>query len=111
MVKLIKGDLFEAKEKYILHQCNSISQNAGGLALYLFIKFPYANIYKGRIGEDTLGTIKICGNGVDQRYVINAFAQFYPGPPKFQGIDTRQNREKYFQICLLHKMLVCKLGF
>ena len=106
MIKIINGDLLEAKEKYILHQCNCITNNAGGLALYLFLKFPYADVYKDRTHNDTLGTIKVCGNGKDQRYVINAFAQHYPGPSKFQGIDVAGNREIYFQQCLDQ---VCKI--
>jgi hypothetical protein len=39
------GDLLDATEQFIAHQCNCISQNAGGLAFYLFKKFPYANVY------------------------------------------------------------------
>jgi len=100
MIKIIEGDLLEAKEKYILHQTNCLTNNAGGLALYLFLKFPYSNVYKDRTSNDTPGTIKVCGNGKDQRYVINAFGQYYPGPPKFQGRDSAQKRQEYFSQCL-----------
>jgi O-acetyl-ADP-ribose deacetylase (regulator of RNase III) len=100
MIKIIDGDLLEAKEKYILHQTNSITNNAGGLALYLFLKYPFADVYKNRIENDVPGTVKVCGNGKDQRYVINAFGQFYPGPPKYQGIDTAEKRQEYFSQCL-----------
>lgn len=100
MLKIINGYLLEAKEKYIAHQANAVTNYCSGLAFYIFEKYPYSDIYKNRFLADEPGSIKICGNGEEQRYVINMIAQYDPGPPKFQGRDTKENREKYFQQCL-----------
>ena len=100
MIKIIKGDLLEAKEQYITQQTNCCSQSASGLAYYLFHKFPYANTYRNRFEEDVPGTIIICGNGLDKRYVINMNAQYTTGGPKYISIDTSEIREVYFQQCL-----------
>lgn len=100
MLKIIKGDLLESKEQYIAQQTNCCSQSAIGLAYYLFQKFPYANTYKNRFEKDVPGTIIICGNGLDKRYVINMNAQYTPGGPKYISIDTYKIREVYFQQCL-----------
>lgn len=111
MIEIITGDLLEAPEKYIAHQCNCLTQNSAGTAKAIFDKYPYANTYQRRerlpSGEtsniDVPGTIVILGNGQDQRYVINMYAQYYPGRSKYpksslDGIPVRQN---YFYKCLL----------
>jgi O-acetyl-ADP-ribose deacetylase (regulator of RNase III) len=108
MVEIINGDILEAKEKYIVHQCNSVSNQAGGLAHYLFKKFPHADIYSGRPypfkvnASNFPGNIIIKGNGKDQRFVINAIAQYYPGRSinDIQLLDGRNIREGYFRMCL-----------
>jgi O-acetyl-ADP-ribose deacetylase (regulator of RNase III) len=58
-----------------------------------------ANVYKGRVRHDKMGTLSIKGNGEDQRYVINMFSQYYPGSPKYIN-DTASIREHYFIKCL-----------
>ena len=113
MLEIIKGDLLEAKEKYIGHQCNSISRQAAGLAYHLFQKFPYANIYKDRphtsdmmplkpIEKHLPGTIHIRGDGKDKRFVINMIAQVFPGAPfnEHSSQDGLAAREGYFRRCL-----------
>lgn len=103
MIEIIDGDLLEAKEKYIAHQTNSISNRAGGLAYDLFKRFPYADIYAPRTSPDEPGTIVISGNGEDQRYIIHLNAQYYPGESSDTDseIDGSKAREKYFHECLL----------
>jgi len=92
--------------KYIVHQCNLVSRGAGGLAKDLFYKFPYADVYKQRDSNyqpdrRLLGEVDIKGNGVDQRYVINLYGQFYPGRPRHnQGFDSYDMRETYFDKAL-----------
>jgi O-acetyl-ADP-ribose deacetylase (regulator of RNase III) len=100
MLHLIKGDLLNCDAQYIAHQTNCISQNAGGLALDLFIKYPYADCYKRRKNDDVPGTINIRGDGKEQRFVIALFAQYYPGGPKTDRIDSKTQREVYFAMCL-----------
>ena len=104
MIEIITGDLLEAKEKYIAHQTNCISDSgAAGIARAIFDKYPYADCYSSRTETSEPGTIDIRGNGQDQRFVINLHAQYYPGGPKYpystkDGIEVR---EKYFHKCLL----------
>jgi len=100
-IRIIEGNLLEADEKFIAHQCNCVSIGSAGLAKTLFQEFPYANVYHTRKkrGEDELGTITVCGNGSDKRYVINMFAQYNPGGPD-KGRDSPKAREFYFARCL-----------
>jgi O-acetyl-ADP-ribose deacetylase (regulator of RNase III) len=103
MIEIITGDLLESKEKYIAHQCNCLTQRSAGTAKAIFDKFPHANTYAERTEPDVLSAIKILGNGTDQRYVINMFAQYYPGKPKYPN-STKDGiliREKFFHQCLL----------
>jgi len=103
-IKIINGDLLDAKEDYIVHQCNCISTNAQALAKQIFGRYDYANSYKNRINNDKStytqpGTIEIYGNGNDQRYVINMYAQYYPAKAKYDN-DTLAKRFQWFQQCL-----------
>ena len=40
------GDLLQATEQFIVHQCNCVGKSARGLALALFKKFPHADVYQ-----------------------------------------------------------------
>lgn len=103
MINIIEGDLLNAKEKYIAHQANCLTTHSAGTAKNIFERFPYANTYVIRTVPDVPGTIKILGNGIDQRYIINFFGQYYPGRPKYPDskLDGIQARKKYFYQCLL----------
>ncbi len=111
MIEIVSGDLLSSKEKYIIHSCNCLTQNSAGIAKAIFDKFPYANTYKKRVrltnGEtvnaDVPGTIEVLGDGIEQRFVINMFAQYYPGKSKFpeSSLDGTAIRLKYFHKCLL----------
>jgi O-acetyl-ADP-ribose deacetylase (regulator of RNase III) len=84
ILNYINGDLLECDAKYIVHQTNCITTLAAGIAKSIFTKFPYSNIYENReitSEHDIPGTIKIKGNGTDQRYIIALFGQYYPGNP------------------------------
>jgi O-acetyl-ADP-ribose deacetylase (regulator of RNase III) len=118
MLKVIRGDLLESKEKYIVHQTNCCSTGAGGLAYHIFKRFPYADVYSCRdrsmhlgwstdeignrpaIEADAPGTIIIRGNGDDQRFVVGLMGQFYPGGPNAAGLDDTIMRQKYFHQAL-----------
>lgn len=103
MIEIITGDIFDAKEKYLCHQCNCVTNRAAHLAKDVFTKYSYADIYTGRTSPNKPGTIEIKGNGQDQRYVINCLGQYYPGKPKYPNstLDGVVIREKYFYRCLL----------
>ena len=102
IIKIIKGNLLTTDTQYIAHQCNCISKRSAHLSKDMFEKFPYADVYTGRIIPNELGTIKICGNGQDQRYVINMFGQYFPGTCKYPNgsKDNPKLRENSFQKCL-----------
>lgn len=103
------GNLLDATEDYIVHQCNCITKRSLGLSEQISERFPYANPYSYRRGNnmailedrDVPGTIKVYGNGKEQRYVIGMFAQYNPGKP--QRSDTSVEREDWFLQCL-HKI-------
>ena len=101
MVKVVTGDLLESKEQYIAHQCNCVTKSAAGLASYIFKKCPYSNVYYSRQHKSEPGTIQVCGDGINNRYVINMFSQYYPGGAwdDFPN-DTYELREEYFKKCL-----------
>jgi O-acetyl-ADP-ribose deacetylase (regulator of RNase III) len=120
-LKIVQGDILESDAKYIVHQCNCVSASAGGLAGFLFEKYPYSDIYQERIQSNTIhkpGDLYIRGNGKDQRYVINAMAQVGPGEPrpnrKIKDFwhyipDSAQARETYFSRCLQKIALIDNL--
>ena len=103
MIEIVTGDLFEAKEKYLVHQCNCVTNSAAHLAKDVFEKFPYSDIYTKREDPDKPGTIIVRGNGKDQRYVVALLGQYYPGRPKYpkSTLDGIPAREKYFYRSLL----------
>jgi len=106
MLNFVEGDLLDAKEKYIAHQCNCVTKRAAHLAQAVFGRFPYADVYTGRTTPNKPGTIRIMGDGDSQRYVINMFGQYYPGSPKAinegaYNLDGKKIREHYFHQCLL----------
>ena len=119
MITAITGNLLDATEKYIVHQCNCVTKQGGGLAKYLFDKFPFADVYITRTDEDcdvaTLrdkpGTITISGNGKDERYVVNLMGQLYPGGfwDDMQE-DSEERRHKFFHRGLVNLAKVPNLN-
>ena len=112
MLKVIKGDLFDSKEKYIVHQTNCCTTGAAGLAYDIFKRYPYSDVYSCRlksglgwspdegghgIQPDAPGTIIVRGNGEDQRYVVALMGQYYGGPPGYpKQMDGAIIRQRYF---------------
>lgn len=103
MIEIITGNLFDSKEKYLLHQINCITTRSAHLAKDVFAKYPYADVYSSRKDSDIPGNIIIRGNGDDQRFIIGLLGQYYPGKPKYpdSSKDGTLAREKYFYQCLL----------
>lgn len=106
-LKTINKSLIEADTKYILHQCNCVSENAKGIAKSIFDAFPWANTYSKREKPSSRGTVDILGNGKTERFVINAYIQYYPGKSyesayksNVRTTDTYENRLFYLQKCL-----------
>jgi hypothetical protein len=111
MIEIVSGDIFDAKEKYLCHQCNCVTNKSAHLAKDVFARYPYADVYTSRTEHDKPGTIAIRGNGQDQRYVISCFGQYYPGKPKYpySTLDGVEAREKYFHKCLLRIAMIPNL--
>lgn len=99
MIVEVVGDITDfPNAKFIAHQCNCVSQGqAAGVARSIFDKYPWADVYKGRILRSSPGTNKIISN--NEKVVINMFAQYYPGGPKYDS-DNSTIREKYFKSCI-----------
>jgi len=107
------GNILDSQEKYIVHQTNCVmTGQGGGLAYFMFEKYPYANCYdRSETQEkDVPGTIDIRGTGPvrktksgnskgGERYVINLMGQYYPGGPRYDN-DSARKRVKFFQQCL-----------
>eukprot|EP01147_Barroeca_monosierra_P007763 gene7763-630_t len=95
------GDILNATEQYVAHQCNCISITARGLASAIFSKYPEANIYKLRKSKkkkDYPGAITV--HEGRPFHIINMLAQRYPGQPRER--DTTTQRLQWFQQCLEH---------
>lgn len=102
MLKIVTGDLFDAEETYLCHQCNCVTNRAAHLAKAVFQKFPYSDVYTNRVIHNKPGTIAVKGDGGNQRFVVGLFGQYYPGYSKYPTSerDRYQARLSYFKSCL-----------
>jgi hypothetical protein len=90
------GNILEAEETVICHQCNCVSTSGKGLAKIIFDNFPKANVYKNRIDHDIPGTNRIIKT--EGKTIVNMFSQFNPGKP--YGTDSKTARLNWFVSCL-----------
>lgn len=99
-LQMLQGNLLDAPDQYIAHQCNCVTVRSKHLAWSMFDRYPHADTYQYRTGrQDEAGTVTVCGDGKENRYILNMYAQKYPGPSK-QFDDSPPIREKWFQQCL-----------
>jgi O-acetyl-ADP-ribose deacetylase (regulator of RNase III) len=98
-VTIVRGDLLNAKEQYICHQCNCTSKKAKGLAKTIFNRFPWSKIYhKDR--SAWLGDIRVSKSPVANfPSVIHMFAQDRPGGHKGSA-NVKLARRMLFKGCL-----------
>ena len=91
------------KAKFLCNLCDSVSIGNKGdpSVLSVFEKCGYANCYVERTATKKAipGTVQIKGDGKKNRYVINMFVQFYPGPPKYAN-DNISTRIEWLSQCL-----------
>ena len=116
-IEIIKGDILNAKEVYIAHQCNCLTIRSHGLSKTISIKYPWSNIYSLRRGigrrnyaieqdQDKPGTVTICYSPNNDKAVICMFGQWAPGKPqRFTSYpdykkDTYDRRIEWFKQCL-----------
>ena len=102
IVEIKEGNVLDATEEYIAHQCNCITNNGKGLSEALFKRYPYADVYRNRQIASRPGTILLRrGNGASPT-IIAMFAQLKPGKVKSEP------REKWFVECL--EKIVAEVG-
>jgi O-acetyl-ADP-ribose deacetylase (regulator of RNase III) len=108
------GNILYAGDKYIIHQTfaklkidNALNRSGQGLGKALFDRYPYANVYANRVENyepqqhELPGNIIICGDGIKQRFIINAIGQYYPSiSDEHDALDTKLKRQEYFEACL-----------
>lgn len=101
-VKIIQGDILEASEDVIGHQCNCVTKKAKGLADVLFQRFPYADLYADRrdgvVRRHEPGVCVLLG-APGKPLIANMFAQRRGGRPKAKD-DTASMRMRWFDECL-----------
>jgi O-acetyl-ADP-ribose deacetylase (regulator of RNase III) len=91
---LIRGNILEADEQYIVHQTNCLTHKGLGLSKAIFTAFPHADVYSdGTIRRP--GTILVRGDGKTQRFVINLFGQRRPG--RATASEPASVREQWFR--------------
>ena len=89
--EMVTGDLLEAPDTMIVHQCNCVSTGrAAGIARLIFDRFPYADCYSEDRGPREPGTVELilAGGG---RPIVNLFGQFLPGGPS----DNESSDQRY----------------
>jgi hypothetical protein len=102
--ELVEGSLLDSDTKYIVHQCNCVTNRAAHLSAAVFQRFPWADIYSPRAGLDVprpdeqTGMIAIRGDGDQERLVVAILGQYYPGSPRFPNSnrDGYRARQGYF---------------
>ena len=104
MFSVIGGNLLDATEKYLCHQCNCVTKKSKHLSKTVFTRFPHANIYSRRQFPSSPGTIVLKGDGKEERFIINLLGQYYPGKGKFKN-DSAQIRFGYFDGCALRSFM------
>ena len=91
------GDILDAKEDIIAHQCNCTTTGSLGLATDIFKRWPSANTYKTRKNPSQPGTvdaIQLSPDSTPPYYIVNMYAQFRPGKA------VNEPRVKWFGLCL-----------
>jgi O-acetyl-ADP-ribose deacetylase (regulator of RNase III) len=97
-MKVIDGNILDSDSIFIAHQTNCVSETAGGVAAAIFNKWPQSNDYV-RKTHGKFGTIKIY-QVEREKYIINMYAQYYPGGQNFYPNDNAIKRLIAFRNCL-----------
>jgi O-acetyl-ADP-ribose deacetylase (regulator of RNase III) len=87
------GNVLDATEDAILHQCNCVTKVGMGLSHDLFTKYPFADIYARRQIPNAPGTIDV--RQQNGKMIINLFGQYYPGQSRYDG-DLAKDRINMF---------------
>ena len=103
-VKIVyrRGDLLDAQEDFLCHQCNCTTTYSAGLAKQMFERFTVANTYRHNPRPHLLGSVEIWAP------VINMFAQLEPGPSK--SLTESHSRLTQFKACLAQLVKLTRPG-
>ena len=97
MINIKKGDLLNATEDAIVHQCNCVTTKSHGLSSLVFEKWPEADLYsqRGKSQRDKPGgiVVKECEDG---KIIINLLGQYYPSKSKYPN-DSIEKRLMWFK--------------
>ena len=111
----LSGDICDAKEDYILQQCNCLTVRPHGLSKTLADRFPHGDVYGNRTGigrqncavpahRSVPGTVEILEGTPN---IVCLYGQYRPGKPGSylssypdDFPDGRNDRVEYFQSCL-----------
>lgn len=85
MIKVVQGNLLDARDDIIAHQVNCFGA-AGGLAESIFDEWPdaksdYLQVVGRMCGreDDLLGICQLTGRQADGKIIANLFGQLFPG--------------------------------
>lgn len=112
-----RGNVVDATEKYIAHQCNCTTRLPHGLSKDIATRYPECDVYSRRGGStpntathpDSPGTIKFFSTKDGKKIFVSFLAQWAPGrplemhqayPPPPHIEDTHLQRTVWFQECL-----------
>lgn len=115
IISEIRGDLLDAKERYIAQQCNCVTVRPHGLSKSIADRWSHGDVYAGRSARsrntaqkpDVPGSVVITENGPNEPILLHMMAQWTPSKPcsysKYYPStykDTIVNRKIWFQECL-----------
>lgn len=117
IIDIINGDILDAKESYICHQCNCVTKTSYGLSKSISNKYTWADLYKTRLKNkqnveqsDEPGTIVEFEHPTNPNKfhkIICFISQIGPKKPDtYKNLylnkynDTYQNRKNWFKECL-----------
>jgi len=91
MIQIKHGDLLLSTEDFIVHQCNTTSKGASGLAYTIFNEEPSSNTYTGEYAQK-----RVVGTVSANECIINLYGQRHPGRANHTD-DTAEQRLKWFK--------------
>jgi O-acetyl-ADP-ribose deacetylase (regulator of RNase III) len=120
MIKIVEGNLLDAKENVLAHQTNCMGIMGSGLAKQIKTKYPdvfdtYYNYvyYYGKF--NCLGDCQMIPVGKEDKYIANLFGQYNFGTSKqqtdYEALESAlQKLKKYCIDCNLSVAIPFNLG-
>lgn len=111
----IRGNLLDAKERYIAQQCNCVTVRPHGLSKSIAERWSHGDVYSARSARsrntaqepDAPGSVVITEGAPDEPVLLHMMAQWTPSKPCSYSRyypatykDTVENRQAWFLQCL-----------